>query len=156
MAHAHSKYDNAVKLYYELKSISKVAEQYGVTRQAMHDILKRRGAIFYPQLKFGEDNHFYRGGVNAIDAAQNKLEQAIKYGRIARPDVCEKCGQTQQFKDGRTGIQAHHYDYEKPLDVIWLCQKCHHNLHKDVYLSTRKEVSVEAAPSITVLSGGFP
>lgn len=26
-------------------------------------------------------------------------------------------------------VHAHHRDYSKPLEVIWLCPKCHHRLH---------------------------
>lgn len=29
-------------------------------------------------------------------------------------------------------VQAHHEDYSKPLKVIWLCRKCHLELHKNI------------------------
>lgn len=50
--------------------------------------------------------------------ARKLLNYHIKKGNINRPDVCGKC-----FKNYR--IQAHHDDYSKPLEVRWLCSKCH-------------------------------
>ena len=82
-------------------------------------------------LKFNKDNHFFRGGINASDRAQNILEQAIVKKIIIRKNRCEKCLDTGTFKNGRTKIQAHHSNYNKPLDVIWLCQKCHYEWHKN-------------------------
>jgi hypothetical protein len=26
-------------------------------------------------------------------------------------------------------VHAHHTDYSKPLEVVWLCAKCHHRIH---------------------------
>lgn len=123
-------YSEAVKMYAEGYSIADVAFAHGVTRQSMHKVLRRRGVELRPNLRYGKDNHFYRGGSASDDEAQNVLELAIKRGQIVRPGRCEKCGSVDSFRDGRSAIQGHHTDYNKPLDVMWLCQKCHHEWHK--------------------------
>lgn len=56
-------------------------------------------------------------------SAGKKLLTAIKSGKLKRPSVCEKCG-----KKGKR-IIAHHYDYDKPLDVLWICEICHSAIH---------------------------
>lgn len=51
---------------------------------------------------------------------------AIERGHLVRPAACEKCRRVPPLaKDGRSNIHAHHADYSKPLDVEWLCAKCH-------------------------------
>jgi hypothetical protein len=54
--------------------------------------------------------------------AHGKVQKAIEAGVLVRPDQCSRCG-----NDGR--IQAHHRDYSKPLEVVWLCQRCHKQEH---------------------------
>ena len=124
-------YTEAVKLYAAGVSVGGVAGFYGISRQAMYKILRRRGVQFRPQLRYGQDNHFYRGGSVRKGDANDVLERALIGGKIQRPSKCSACGANEQFKDGRTAIQAHHLDYNKPLDVVWLCQKCHHEWHKN-------------------------
>jgi len=46
---------------------------------------------------------------------------AIKKGDLIRKP-CEKCGNKK--------VQAHHDDYSKPMDVRWLCVKCHNEHHR--------------------------
>lgn len=46
---------------------------------------------------------------------------AIKSGKLTRLP-CESCGATKS--------EAHHEDYSKPLEVKWLCRKCHGAAHR--------------------------
>jgi len=140
---------NAVVLYDNGLSLGDLATCYGVTRQSMHDLLKRRTKM-RPQKRYGADNHFYRGGAKAVDRAQNITERAIISG-VLKPQPCEVCGANGTMSDGRREVQAHHDDYEKPLQVRWLCQKHHHEHHKQVYLKESQEAS-----QIDVICGGFP
>ena len=149
-------YNEAIKMYNMGLSIQQVADYYVISRQAMHLILKRRGVNFRPQKKYGEDNHFYRGGSIAHDRSQNLVESAIDKGILKRKIICDKCGNTGVFKDGRSAIQAHHNDYNKPLDIKWLCQKCHHEWHKNNKPIKFNGEKLEAAGQIDVVSGGFP
>ena len=157
------KYANAVESYEGGKSIQQIADEYKITRQAMWDILKRRNCKFRPNQRYGNENHFYRGGKTANDHSQNLLEQAIEDGKIERKYACEKCGANVVFADGRTGIQAHHCDYNKPLEVMWLCQKCHHEWHKNNKAVTfkggdahEKAEKDNTRGTIDIIFGGFP
>jgi len=145
--------DECVRMYERGMSIGDVAGYFGVSRQAMWDLLRRRTKL-RPQLRFGRDNHFHRGGEHQDAAAQAIVTKAIACGILA-PRPCEACGETGVFKDGRNKVQAHHDDYNKPLEVRWLCQKCHHEWHK-TNTPRRKEVMVEASLQVDVICGGFP
>jgi len=56
--------------------------------------------------------------------AIEKLKNAIRAKKIKRPSVCEFCKKPNHI------IHGHHEDYNKPLDVIWLCPLCHSRIHK--------------------------
>lgn len=58
-------------------------------------------------------------------AAYKAVRSAIKSGALIRPTECTRCGESPSTTDGRAAIQAHHHDYSKPLDVEWICAKCH-------------------------------
>lgn len=56
-------------------------------------------------------------------AARQAVLIALRSGRLVR----------QSCKCGKTITEAHHPDYSKPLEVEWLCGRCHrieHNLEK--------------------------
>lgn len=52
-----------------------------------------------------------------------KVKRAIASGEIIKPKVCCICGATKK-------LEAHHYDYTKPLEVIFVCSHCHKVIHK--------------------------
>lgn len=50
--------------------------------------------------------------------AHRILRRAIIKGQLVKPSTCSKCGSS-----GR--IEGHHKDYKFPLEVEWLCVRCH-------------------------------
>jgi len=56
------------------------------------------------------------------DQARQAVNNAIRDGRLTKPNNCERCNAT-----GR--IEGHHTDYSKHLDVMWLCFICHRAEH---------------------------
>jgi len=52
----------------------------------------------------------------------NEVYRAIKAGDLVKPDACEVC-------DYVKPLDAHHFDYESPMVVVWLCRQCHQLLH---------------------------
>ncbi len=59
---------------------------------------------------------------------RNKIAQqtawAYKTGKI-KWQPCEIC-------KTKIDLQKHHPDYTKPLEIKWLCRKCHTELHKQI------------------------
>lgn len=131
-------YSPAVTMYYSGMSIQEVADFYGITRQAMWMIFKRRGVVFRNKIQGGVENRFYRGGKDKDRHCTHVVEKAIQRGIIERKTHCENCGSSETNKDGRSNVEAHHDDYNKPLEVRWLCRKCHFEWHKENKAVKRK------------------
>jgi len=56
--------------------------------------------------------------------AQNKLNNAQRYDPSLNPKPCVRCGSSK--------THAHHEDYTRPLDVIWLCPAHHAERHREL------------------------
>ena len=51
-------------------------------------------------------------------AAQLAIRKAVQKGVLVRPSACGDCGLACK-------PDAHHDDYSHPLNVIWVCRRCH-------------------------------
>jgi len=88
--------------------------------------LKMRAARACGRVKSGENKlriKKYEAKHPHKRAAHNAVRRAIVSGRLT-PQPCVKCGKK---------AQAHHNDYSKPLQVVWLCPRHHaeHHVHQN-------------------------
>ena len=65
----------------------------------------------------------YRKRYREKGIARLVTARALRSGVIVRPTTCGGCGV-------ECKPEAHHTDYSKPLDVIWLCDACHKKEHR--------------------------
>lgn len=60
-----------------------------------------------------------------IRSAHIAVGNAVRDGNLIKPSRCE--GRVCMQGDGY--VEAHHCDYNKPLEVMWLCDRCHKDWH---------------------------
>ena len=78
-------------------------------------------------------------------AASHLVNRVKRAGLIVPPAGCERCG------GGPTQYQSlhgHHADYSKPLEVEWLCARCHvlqHLPQRVATLAARKVARMQPA-----------
>lgn len=88
---------------------------------------KRKAATFAQTKKLrSEDSRRVR--------CHNAVARATKAGTLIK-QPCDVCGDEKSV--------AHHEDYDRPLDVTWLCQPCHKARHKEIdeEFKNRKEAA---------------
>jgi hypothetical protein len=65
--------------------------------------------------------------------AHQMTSNAIRGGRLVRPDTCSACGK-------HCKPEAHHDEYSKPLEVRWLCRSCHCRHHRLEQLAAQRQL----------------
>lgn len=91
-----------------------------------HHIDKRIGEedLIWPRLYLAIGKEERRAAERAKVLARSVTTSAIASRRLVRL-CCEVCGVER--------TEAHHHDYEKPLEVRWLCRQHHDWLHHRGY-----------------------
>lgn len=69
-----------------------------------------------------ECNNRYNKKYPKRRSARVLLNCAIRNNILEKPSECSKCKKLCK-------PEGHHKDYDKPLDIVWLCIPCHRRLH---------------------------
>ncbi len=73
--------------------------------------------------------------------ARGLVNKRVKSGKLKKSKFCERCGNPDKpATDGRSTIHGHHHDHNFPLDVEWLCAKCH---RAETPLPDRRGIPIE-------------
>lgn len=79
------------------------------------------------------------------DNARRLFYRTLRKGLIRRRYRCEECRRTRErdasgkFRE----IEAHHPDYTKPLEVRWLCHRCHQIADNRMSFELRRELMAQ-------------
>lgn len=97
-------------------------KSYVVTRERRLEYARKYCAANAIQRR--ESRRENRNGSSMKFLAQSKINNLQRSGRLSSPYVCEQCHVVGQ-------IDAHHDDYSKPLEIRWLCRRCHQRYHAE-------------------------
>jgi len=110
-------------LYKSGETVEVIAKLFNVTTHNIIKHLRKHGVkLKYPVKVLGGP---FTGG----DVARYAVRVAIEKGKLI-PQPCEECGYDGLNKNGARGVHAHHPDYNHPLQIIWLCSRCHKAWHR--------------------------
>lgn len=107
------------------------AEYYKAFDKARGNLPHRvQARLEYAQTPQGKERHTlakknYRKNHPTRRKAVNAVNNAVRNGVLVKPNNCQSCG----IEAKR--IEGHHCDYNKPLDVMWLCDSCHKEWHRN-------------------------
>jgi hypothetical protein len=68
-----------------------------------------------------------------MERGHRMVYNAVKQG-VLKPGPCARCGVP---TNGSKRMLAHHADYDKPLDIMWLCRNCHRLVHEEAKANVR-------------------
>lgn len=106
--------EQALKRYLEIRDSKEYKEKKKLGRKKYYK--KHREKICRKRREqYSKDKKYSR--------AYHAVYCSLRKGELIKPDKCEKCG-----KIGK--LDAHHSDYDRLLDVEWLCRSCHRNLSR--------------------------
>lgn len=103
---------NCTRLEYRKRRMNNIETH---KRKDRNYYLRNRDKILKKRKKYNREN-------KNKTSARAKVMYAVYSGKLRRPNKCSNC-------NIRCLPDAHHKDYSKPLEVIWLCRRCHQIVH---------------------------
>src|ERR1017187_7028487 len=76
-----------------------------------------------PRCKRNDWNGPKKWTLRAMAFAHTTIQSVVKKGTLVK-QPCERCGDL--------NVEAHHENYDRPLDVRWLCKKHHVARHGEI------------------------
>lgn len=116
-------------------------EEGKLTQRKFDSSEKRKKLKFkYQQSEKGKEQHkkdskIYRDKYPQKEKAHKIVYNAVKTGKLIK-QPCEKCGELK--------AEAHHDDYNKPLEVNWLCRICHRRFHRNIIIHNTASIDKHA------------
>lgn len=97
---------------------------YGCSNSAVPKGNNKRKYVQPYKVRFAEEIRTKRRNKYHSDPLFKKRDFARLAAQQAHPNPkpCEFCGATEN-------IHRHHDDYDKPLEIRWLCASCHKRFH---------------------------
>jgi len=102
--------------------------RYGPNREKILAYDRQRGFLKHRLEKATQIHKEWKLKHPKRRAAHSKVASAIKSGKLTKLP-CFVCGEK---------AEAHHPDYDRPLDVMWLCSAHHKQAHAIVYKERNK------------------
>ena len=147
--------DMVAESYNGGNSIFTCSGQYGIGVHVIRKILVSKKIKTRGTGKSGRENNFYRGGIVSGGESARILAYSAIRKCILQRKPCEVCGAFGVDEKGKNIINAHHDDYNKPIDVRWLCHEHHFEWHKSNKAKGIEEAG-ESGGAIDIVSAGFP
>lgn len=92
-----------------------------LNRMTLSDAERKSNPLYVKTKRNTNPNKRYQRDNPEKCRAYNKVSYNLKRGYIIK-EPCAICGEL--------NVQAHHEDYSKPLDVVWLCKAHHMEIHR--------------------------
>ncbi len=99
-----------------------IDKDYLAFKYSFKDNMQNTSVIFKKDVKHRINNKLNSKNKHK---AYSLVSKAKRIGDLINPGKCNKC-------NSKENIQGHHINYSKPLDIIWLCQRCHFKEHKKI------------------------
>lgn len=93
-----------------------VSKHYVDNREKISEYERKRSAAEHRKSKALIYQRNRRSASPEKNRARQMVSRCVRSG-ILKKTPCSLCG--------NENVQAHHADYSKPLDVVWVCFKCH-------------------------------